>query len=69
MEEQELVRECCEWEINNLKVAISGRELKVELDKLGLTYIYKQQQEIDVIRIGRKNKGRCNDMDRIFFQK
>jgi hypothetical protein len=39
MDRQDLVRECYEWQINNLKLQSWVKELKIELNELRLTYI------------------------------
>lgn len=43
--------------------------MKVESDKLGLTYIWQGEQENDIIRVSRINEGRCSYIDRIYFQR
>lgn len=45
MDTQELLREFYEWQINNLNVESGARKLKVELDKLGLTYLARTTGE------------------------
>jgi hypothetical protein len=66
MGRQDLGREYYEWQINNLKLESWVKKLKVELDELGLTYIWQTQQENNIIRTCTIIKGRCNDIAFIF---
>jgi hypothetical protein len=48
-----IVRGCYEWRINNLNVGSWAGKLKLELDKLGVTYVSQGQQNNDIIRMCR----------------
>jgi hypothetical protein len=50
MDRQDPVRECYEWQTNNLKTESWVKKWKVELNELGLTYIWQAQQKNNMIR-------------------
>jgi hypothetical protein len=63
MDRQDLVRDCYEWQINNLKLKSWVRKPKVELNELGLTFIWQAQQESNIIRPRRIIQESCNDIE------
>jgi hypothetical protein len=41
-----------------------AKQMKVELESIGLAYIWHSQQEWDTSRLRRIIRGRCNDIER-----
>jgi hypothetical protein len=59
-----VVRTCYEWQINELKVDGWEKKLKEELKKIGIAYIWQSQSEINVNKICKIIRERCNDIER-----
>jgi hypothetical protein len=67
MHSLEVVRPCYEWQINNLRVESWEMKLKEELEKIGLTYIWQSQAEINANKIFKIDTKRCNDRKTTVF--
>jgi hypothetical protein len=63
MDSSELVKMCYEWQMKNLKVDGWAKKLKVELEKMGLAYIWQNQIKINVT-ICKTIRERCNDIQK-----
>jgi hypothetical protein len=63
MDSSELVKMCYEWQMNNLKVDGWAKKLKEELERMGLTYIWQNQTEINVT-VCKIIRERGNDIQR-----
>jgi hypothetical protein len=63
MNSLEIVRACCEWQINGLNVDGWAKKLKEEMEKIGLAYIWQSQSEINV-SVCKIIREICNDIER-----
>jgi hypothetical protein len=63
MDYSELVKMCYEWQMNNLKVDGWAKELKEELEKMALAYVWQNQTEINVTTC-KIIRERCNHIQK-----
>jgi intein-encoded DNA endonuclease-like protein len=64
MDIQDPVRQCYEWQKGNLRFESWAKEMKEELENIGLAYIRHSQQECNIRRLRRIIRERCNDIER-----
>jgi hypothetical protein len=63
MDEEELVRVCYEFQVNNLEFDSWARKLSEQLSKIGLGHIWQDLRVNTVSGICKKFKERCNDIE------
>jgi hypothetical protein len=59
-----LAQQCYEWQRSNMSVRCWSKELKEELYNIGLTFVWRKQQESNLKEVKKIVKDRCNDIDR-----
>jgi hypothetical protein len=64
LETEEPIKQCYEWQKCNMGVKSWAMEVKEKLHNIGLTFVWRKQQECNWKEMLRFVKERCNDIER-----